>query len=214
MNNKGHEFKGMAGGENYKRLAALFGMKEKFYRKGIGSVELDAGMKALDLGCGPGALSFALAEKAHPDSEIIGIDISEDQLNYARRNSNKFQCEMQFTDCSMDELPFPSEHFDIVISSMALHAIPPELRRRTIAETERVLKDKGKFILVDWCKPRFGLWGLVWFPMVIRGKDNKDNWNNVYCKLCEDLNLTLTDDSYINSIARRQVFVKGIIMAG
>ena len=89
MEKKGNEFKGLAGGRNYRNLARFFGFTTAFYRKGAGDVTLADGMRALDLGCGPGALSFALAEKASPQAEIIGIDISDDQLDYAR---SQFHC--------------------------------------------------------------------------------------------------------------------------
>jgi demethylmenaquinone methyltransferase/2-methoxy-6-polyprenyl-1,4-benzoquinol methylase len=208
MAKKGNEFKGWAGGRNYRNFARLFGFTEKFYRKGIGNVTLTDGMKALDLGCGPGALSFALAERASSQSEIIGIDISEDQLNEARSQCPRYDCNIRFENCSMDELPYPDEYFDVVITSMALHETPPEVRRAAIVQTARTLKRGGCFILVDWSKPKFGLWGVFWFPMICWGGQNRDNRRNVYPELCRQNGLLLKEDIYINSIARRQVFQK------
>jgi ubiquinone/menaquinone biosynthesis C-methylase UbiE len=123
MTQKGNEFKGLAGGANYRNFARLFGFTPAFYRKGIGDVTLAGGMNALDLGCGPGALSFALAEKAHPQAEITGIDISDDQLNYARSQCARYACKLRFDNCSMDELPFPDNHFDMVIEDRYLNSI-------------------------------------------------------------------------------------------
>ncbi|MDR1897924.1 MAG: class I SAM-dependent methyltransferase [Prevotellaceae bacterium] len=97
-----------------------------------------------------------------------------------------------------------------VVTSMALHETPPEVRRAAIAQTARVLKSGGVFVLVDWSQPKFGLWGLVWFPMICRGMQNRDNWQNVYPALCGEHGLQRTEDRYLNSIARRQVFVKEI----
>lgn len=209
MDKKGNEFKGLAGGKNYLRFARLFGFTEKFYQEGIGNIYFDSGMKALDLGCGPGALSFALAGNAAPGAEITGIDISDDQLNYARAHCLRFNCKLDFRHCSMDELPFPDNHFDVVMSSMALHETPPKVRRAAIKETARVLKPGGKFMLVDWGKPKFGLWGIIWFPLVCFGETKKDNWKNAYPAICKENNLTQVEDGYITSIARRQVFIKG-----
>ena len=208
MEKKGNEFKGWAGGKSYRNFARLFGFTDAFYRKGVGNIALTDGMRALDLGCGPGALSFALAEKASPQAEIIGIDISEDQLNYARSQCARYDCSLRFENCLMDELPYPDEYFDVVVTLMALHETPPEVRRAAIVRTARTLKKGGIFILVDWSKPKFGWWGAFWFPMICWGEQNRDNWQNVYPELCRQNGLQLKEDRYINSIARRQVFVK------
>jgi len=208
MREKGTEFKGLLGGRHYVRFAEFFGMKKDFYRKSLGSITLAAGMKAVDLGCGPGALSFALAERAHPTASIVGVDISDDQLSYAREQASSFQCTLEFLKCSMDELPFPDKHCDLIMTSMALHETPPEVRRGAISEAARVLRDGGRFLLVDWSRPKWGLWGAVWFPFCCWGERNKDNWNNVYPELCRERGLFLKEDAYVNSIARRQVFRK------
>ncbi|MDR0575568.1 MAG: class I SAM-dependent methyltransferase [Tannerella sp.] len=208
MEKKGNEFKGLAGGRSYQNLARLFGFNERFYQKGAGDIRLADGMKALDLGCGPGALSFALAEKASSQAEIIGIDISDDQLDYARSQCARYDCNIRFEKCSMDELPYPDGYFDLVVTSMALHETPPEVRRAAIVQTARTLKKGGRFILVDWGKPKFGWQGIFWFPMICWGKQNRDNRRNVYPELCRQNGLQPKEDCYINSIARRQVFVK------
>ncbi len=208
MNNKGREFKGLAGGKHYKRWAALFGMGETFYRKSVGAVTLQKGMRALDLGCGPGAMSFALAETAHPGARIIGIDISEDQLAYAMSRADAYACKPEFRNMSMDWLEFPDAHFDVVTASMSIHETPPEVRRSALSEVARVLKPGGTFILVEWSRPHFGLLGILWYPMVRFGEKNRDNWDNVYPGLCRERDLILESDDYLNAIARRQAFRK------
>ncbi len=209
MEKKGTEFKGLIGGRNYLIFAKTFGFTRSFYKKALGEIYLKKGMRAVDLGCGPGALSFALARNADSGAEITGIDISEDQLAFARSHVAEFNCKLNFFNCSMDELPFADNSLDYVISSMALHETPPIVRRAAIRETARVLKPGGCFIYVDWSKPRFGFWGIIWLPMIAFREKNKDNWNNVYPLLCKRNNLMQTDDAYITSIVRRQVFIKG-----
>ncbi len=208
MEKKGHEFRGLAGGEHYRRWARWLGMGPEFYRNALGGIGLMEGQKALDLGCGPGALSLALAESSHSHSVIWGIDISNDQLMTARKDAATCRCKMEFHRISMDQLPFDDQSYDLVMSSMAIHETPPAIRRAAIAETSRVLKPDGLFLLVDWSKPRFGGWGILWFPMVRFGQSNRDNWDNVYPELCRGHGLYQIEDRYINSIARRQLFQK------
>lgn len=208
INDKGNAFEGVFGGSGYYRFARCFGIGPEFYRKGLGGIRLSSGMKALDLGCGPGALSFALAEASARDVEITGVDISKDQIDYAQANASLFSCKLDFRRVSMDETGLPDASIDLVMTSMALHETPPQVRRNAIAEAARVLKPGGRFLLVDWSKPKLGFWGLFWLPMIAFGETNRDNWNNVYPSLCRERGLKLAEDAYISSIARRQLFVK------
>jgi demethylmenaquinone methyltransferase/2-methoxy-6-polyprenyl-1,4-benzoquinol methylase len=204
---KGNAFRGLAGGANYEKLARCFGFGPKYYRRALGDISLAKGMRALDLGCGTGGLSFAMAEKDYPKATIIGIDISDDQINYARVQAKKYACSITFEKLSMDELPYPNNSFDIIVSSMAFHETPPKVRRAAISEVARLLRKGGRFILVDWSKPKFGLWGMLWLPTICFGQSTRDNWRNVYPQLCLNVGLEQVEDAYINSLARRQVFV-------
>ncbi len=208
MKGKGRAFTGLAGGAHYRRWVLLFGMGKAFYRRGIGGIGLGKGMKALDLGCGPGALSYALAEKAHPESFIVGIDLSATQVDCAWKGASSFPCAMEFRKMSMDELAFPDGSFDLVMTSMALHATPPEVRRAAIVETARVLKENGTFLLVDLGGPTAGLLGAVFYPLVSWGGKKEDNRDNRYPMICRACGLQQEEDGYINPFVRRQVFRK------
>ena len=51
----------------------------------------------------------------------------------------------------MTELPFEDEKFDIVFSLVAFHHLPTEdLQLKALNEMKRVLKSKGKIILLNW----------------------------------------------------------------
>ena len=142
---KGRSFEGIWGGRNYEALASAFGMGPRFYERALEGLVLAPGMKALDLGCGPGGLSFALGARSPVDTQIHGVDLSVDQLDLASRRAGRVSCSLRFHRCSMDELPFPDGEFDLVMTSMALHETPPEVRRRTVGEVARVLREGGGF---------------------------------------------------------------------
>ena len=207
-NDKGVAFRGIWAGKGYLFFTKLFGFTQPFYERALGGLAVDGAASILDLGCGPGVLAFALAKRLPPAAIVHGIDLSEDQIRYAGEQAATAPVSMHFSVGSMDELPFPDRSMDLVITSMALHEAAPAVRPRTIAEVARVLKNGGRFLLVDWSRPRFGFWAAVWLPFLLFGKNNRDNWNNAYKEYCRDHGLELVEDAYINSLTRRQLFRK------
>lgn len=75
--------------------------------------------RVLDLGCGPGNSTAALAER-FTDSKILGIDYSEDMLSRARETHP----ELEFVRCSVpDELDRIDGEFDLIFSNACIHWI-------------------------------------------------------------------------------------------
>lgn len=205
---KGNAFTGIWAGKGYLLLSKLFGFTRPFYERALGSLAVEGQLTALDLGCGPGVLAFALAKRLPPGSVVHGLDLSGDQIRYARKQATAAPLPPRFSVGSMDELPFADASLDLVVTSMALHEAAPEARRKAVTEVARVLKPAGRFLLVDWSKPRFGFWAAVWFPFLVFGENNRDNWNNVYAGYCRESGMELCEDAYINSIVRRQPYRK------
>mgnify|MGYP000842409501 CR=1 FL=1 len=73
---KGNSFNGFFSGKKYESGVSLFGMGKAFYRSAVNGLGLASGMKALDLGCGTGRLSFALAEIAEHQRKYIKVEKS------------------------------------------------------------------------------------------------------------------------------------------
>ena len=81
---KGNSFNEFFSGKKYESGVSLFGMGKAFYRSAVNGLGLASGMKALDLGCGTGRLSFALAEISSAESEFFGVDLAMKQVGYAK----------------------------------------------------------------------------------------------------------------------------------
>ena len=205
---KGDAFTGMRAGKHYERMARIFGLNDDFYKRAIGDLRLEDGMKALDMGCGTGALSFALAQRSSSHCIIHGIDLSEDQTTYASNRPGGQGGALHFSMASMDEALFPDAALDLVMTSMALHEASPEVRRATLSNIARMLKPGGKFLLVDVAKPLLRGWGLVLRPLMALTEKFRDNRENSYADICAKLGLIQTEDQYIKTSVRRQVFVK------
>jgi ubiquinone/menaquinone biosynthesis C-methylase UbiE len=68
--------------------------------------------RVLDLGCGWGRLTLALAREGY---HVTGIDLSENLINYARQQSTETGLNVCFDVGSMLDLPYPDTSFDKII---------------------------------------------------------------------------------------------------
>ena len=129
-------------------LCTLFGFGKKYRLKIIDNIDIEKG-KVLDAGCGTGAVAKELKE-IKPKLEIYGIDPDKRILEIARKKTK----DINFQEAFMQKLPFPDNYFDFVYSSLVVHHIQSEVKQDAMNEIYRVLKPKGKFLLVDFGKPK------------------------------------------------------------
>lgn len=97
--------------------------------------------RALDSGCGAGALAFALAPFV---GSVVGVDLSA-ELVAAGNQLAPDNCELRIGDATA--LPFPYGSFDVVGCMRVLHhARRPEL---IVSELARVTRPGGRILLID-----------------------------------------------------------------
>ena len=95
-------------------------------------------VSVLDIGCGAGLLTNALAQKGH---SVSGIDISESSLETAKRHDATGT--VHYETANAYSLPFPDASFDAVCAMDVLeHVEEPHM---LVAEASRVLKENGVF---------------------------------------------------------------------
>ena len=95
------------------------------------NLDIKSGMKVLDVGCGTGIYSKRLVEKA---CNVTGIDIAGKMLDIARHKVP----EGRFIKSSVEALPFPKGHFDLVFSMATFEFI--EDAEAAYFEMKRVAK--------------------------------------------------------------------------
>jgi demethylmenaquinone methyltransferase/2-methoxy-6-polyprenyl-1,4-benzoquinol methylase len=128
-----------------------FGRDQAWRRAAVGAAGIGAGGEALDVACGTGDLSEALA--AGGASRVVGVDFSEPMLDRAREKSRRRgggRCEYLHGD-AMD-LPFPDGSFDAVTIAFGLRNVlePP----RALREFRRVLRPGGRLVVLEFAEPR------------------------------------------------------------
>jgi ubiquinone/menaquinone biosynthesis C-methylase UbiE len=98
------------------------------------------GKRVLDLGCGYGWHCIYAVENGA--SSVVGVDISHKMLETAKEKTHFSQIEYK---CSaIEDVDFPAESFDIILSSLALHYI--EGYTDLIQNLYRMLKPNGTFV--------------------------------------------------------------------
>jgi len=108
----------------------------------IAHYHLKPGMRVLDVGCGKGYLVKDLMLEC-PGLEVFGLDISR----YAvERAPDEIIGRLHLG--SADDLPFPDNAFDCVLSINTIHNLPRPRAVLALSEVERVSKGKS-FVVVD-----------------------------------------------------------------
>jgi SAM-dependent methyltransferase len=103
------------------------------------------GARVLDVGCGTGSLTFALARR-NKTVGITGMDLTPVFIERARATSRDPRLEFRVGDAT--ELPFHDASFDHALSLLCLHFTSPV--EKAIAEMRRVTKPGGTVAAAVW----------------------------------------------------------------
>ena len=95
--------------------------------------------KILDLCTGSGAIAISL-KKYVPNSEIIGIDISEKAIEVANKNANKLNVDVKFIKSDLFE-KLKKEKFDIIVSN------PPYIKKEEIKKLSKEVQKEPELAL-------------------------------------------------------------------
>ncbi len=124
--------------------------EETFKHQLIQQAGIQPNMKVLDLGCGTGTLTLML-KRAHPTAEVTGMDGDPQVLDIAREKSGNTN--IQWDEGLASSLPYPDSVFDRVVTSLVIHHLVTEDKRRAFKETYRVLKPLGELHVLDFGAP-------------------------------------------------------------
>lgn len=100
------------------------------------------GMRILEIGCGNGSLWQNKLSLLPLPAEMILTDLSPGMLAEAQAALPSLPF-LSFRTADIQDLPFPDEHFDMVIANMMLYHVPD--LQKGLAEVKRVMKTGGIF---------------------------------------------------------------------
>jgi ubiquinone/menaquinone biosynthesis C-methylase UbiE len=131
-------------GASYERIAETFA---PIHDRIVEALEIASGDRILDVACGTGGVALRAARTG---ADVVGIDISADQLAKARRAAAAEGLELQLDVGDCQQLPYPDASFDAVVS--AFGAIFAADHARTAAELARVCRPGARLALTAWPK--------------------------------------------------------------
>jgi ubiquinone/menaquinone biosynthesis C-methylase UbiE len=110
-----------------------------------------AGERIVDVGCGSGATSIALAQKVGPTGHVMGIDISGPMLARAREAAPA-GLPVEFVLADATVYPFAPGSFDLLASRFGVMFFAEPAR--SFANLRRGLKRSGRLAFACWREPR------------------------------------------------------------
>jgi len=139
-----------------------FGMHRLWKRRVLRLTRIQPGDRALDLCCGTGDITLALAKAG---ADATGLDFSGAMLEVAREKTGRLNSarrqKIQFIQGDAQQIPFPENSFDIVTIGYGLRNLAD--LDAGLRDMWRVTKPGGRFVSLEFGKPGNALWRAMYF---------------------------------------------------
>jgi ubiquinone/menaquinone biosynthesis C-methylase UbiE len=129
---------------------------EPIDRAAIQALQLPAGSRGLDAGCGIGLQALLLAEAVGPAGHVTGLDTSPELLAYAREKVEEAgqSQRISFREGDVSQLPFDDHAFDWAWSKDCVGYGMSHQPVSLLKELARVVKPGGSVVILSWSAER------------------------------------------------------------
>lgn len=116
----------------------------------------------VDVGCGTGTLSLALAQRL-PNAAVEGVDGDASILEQARSKPGAHR--VTWREALAGSLPYDDKSVDAIVCTLVLHHLSPAGKRAALGEMARVLRPGGHLVIGDWGAPHDALMRVAFFGL-------------------------------------------------
>ncbi len=164
MNSKHQQFIPALGWESltplYDPLLRWIMREDRFKRQLVRQANIRSGERVLDLGCGTGTLTL-LITKMQPKADVVGIDPDPRILEVARRKVHRAGVSVELDHGTATDLPYPDASFDKILTSLVIHHLVGQGKKKALGEAFRVLRPGGEIHVADFGPPHNQLMWLI-----------------------------------------------------
>jgi ubiquinone/menaquinone biosynthesis C-methylase UbiE len=118
-------------------------IKEEFLDIVEENISLD-GMDVLEIGCGTGARSVAIAGRC---KFLEAVEPNEKAVEEAQQANQK--ANIRYKQGAAEKLPYEDHYFDVCIFTLSLHHVPVDMMNTAISESVRVAKKGGHIVFLE-----------------------------------------------------------------
>ncbi|MBL5767334.1 demethylmenaquinone methyltransferase [Heyndrickxia sporothermodurans] len=147
-----HVFESIYG--NYDKMNSVISFQQhlKWRKDTMNKMAVGKGKTALDVCCGTGDWTIALADAVGPEGKVIGLDFSKNMLKIAEEKVQTLGLkQVEIIHGNAMELPFEDDTFDYVTIGFGLRNVPDYLH--VLKEMYRVLKPGGLAVCLETSHP-------------------------------------------------------------